>query len=442
MSELLTSGDKPDSGAQSVRVAPDYSQLFRRQAIDAASSRYGSPVRPIGLGSWVLTLFACALLIVVAIGLTIGTYTRKETVSGVLQPAAGATRIMSLRPGAITEVYVVDGQEVAAGDPIARLSTDPSVAHEGDAPAALSVLVEEGAEREKTAMAAQAAARLESSDQAMAQLRSRASALRADAAHLRGTRHLQSERLRLSEETLEAGRLLRERELFSLLQLRQREEAVLAARQQLASIDRELMQIGASLEEIVSETGALQAQRAQLNAEIALHEAQFEQRHTEHLADHGIILTATKPGRVAALTARAGATVEAGRTIAVILPAGTGLEAELWVPSKAAGFLHVGAPVRLMYDAFPYQKFGVGRGVISSIAGAPTDPSEITMPLQTQEALYRVLVKVPAEGMAAYGGQERLAPGMRLSADLILDERSLWEWLLDPIIAMRSRAGS
>ncbi|KAK0351092.1 hypothetical protein LTR94_026361, partial [Friedmanniomyces endolithicus] len=274
------------------------------------------------------------------------------------------------------------------------------------------------------------------------QLRARTVGLRTDRTHLLMTRDIQSERLRLAEATFDAGSRLHARELFSLIQLRQREEAVLAARQQLAGIDRELLQIDAALKQIAAEAGTLSAQRAQLKAEVALTEAQFEQRHAEHLADHGVILTAAKSGRIVALAARVGATAEAGRTLAVILPVGAGLQAELWVPSRAAGFLKTGAPVRLMYDAFPYQKFGVGHGAVASIAGAPTEPAEITMPLQAQESLYRVIVDVPADSIAAYGGHERLAPGMRLSADLILDERTLWEWLLDPIIAMRSRSGT
>lgn len=139
---------------------------------------------------------------------------------------------------------------------------------------------------------------------------------------------------------------------------------------------------------------------------------------------------------------RPGATVEAGRVLAIILPHGEVLQAELWVPSRAAGFLRSGEPVRLMYDAFPYQKFGVGRGTVASIAGAPVDPADLTVPIETKEALYRVLVNLESPTVDGYGKVWRLSPGIRLSADLILDDRSLWEWLFDPIIAARRRSGS
>lgn len=41
--------------------------------------------------------------------------------------------------------------------------------------------------------------------------------------------------------------------------------------------------------------------------------------------------------------------------------------------------------------------------------------------------------------MNAYGAAKALHAGMTLQADLIIDERALWRWFLDPVLAVRGR---
>lgn len=289
-------------------------------------------------------------------------------------------------------------------------------------------------------MIGQARALAEVNALALEDLSARRRGLEEDQTQLATSMEMQEQRVRLARETLEAGRLLHERELFSTLQLRQREEALIAAQQGLGSIEREMRRNRATLQQMHTEAGRLEAQTARSTAEAAMTQAQFDQRKAQGQAERATILVAAKAGQVVALAARPGAPVQPGRALAIILPPGARLQAELWVPSRAAGFLKAGDRVRLMYDAFPYQKFGVGRGQVASVAGAPTDPADLTVPIETKEALYRVLVDVDAGSVSGYGRQWRLTPGMRLSADLVLDDRSLWEWLFDPIIAARRRA--
>ena len=416
--------------------------LYRREAIEAATTRYGLPVRPMGIAGWVLCLFFAALLLSAAIFLVTGRYTRKETVPGVLQPTAGAARVTTLTPGLIMEVYVTDGQSVQVGDPLLRLSADLIVGNSGSQPRALSELVDAGAGREAKAVAEQALARSEALKRSLEDVRSRRKGLRTDSAGLTETVEMQRERLRLAQETYEAGLSLHERQLFSTLQLRQREEAVIAARQALSAIRREIQRNEEALERLDAEEGQLRAQIRETTAGAAVNQAQLDQRHAAQLADRGTVLVAGKAGRIVAMQARPGGTARPGDALAIILPAGAMLQAELWVPSRATGFLQVGDRVRLMYDAFPYQKFGVGRGAVASIAEAPTNPADLTTPIETKEALYRVLVNLDEPSVQGYGRRWRLAPGMRLSADLVLDDRSLLEWLFDPILAARQRAAS
>ena len=141
--------------------------------------------------------------------------------------------------------------------------------------------------------------------------------------------------------------------------------------------------------------------------------------------------------------ARPGQTAAPGAQLAILLPQNSKLTAELWVSSKAIGFVRKGDRVRLMYDAFPYQRFGVGGGTISEIADAPVAPADQPAdvePRETRESLYRVVAVLDRQSVGAYGREWPLMPGMRLSGEIILDSHSLIDWVLDPILAMRARS--
>lgn len=72
-----------------------------------------------------------------------------------------------------------------------------------------------------------------------------------------------------------------------------------------------------------------------------------------------------------------------------------------------------------------------------SLSNAVLTPAEIAAPIQVQQAVYRLTVDLSAQSMRAYGVEEALQPGMTLSADVIVDNRPLWRWFIDPILAIR-----
>jgi len=124
-----------------------------------------------------------------------------------------------------------------------------------------------------------------------------------------------------------------------------------------------------------------------------------------------------------------------------LTPEGGGLRAELYVPSRAIRFVKPGQRVRLLYDAFPYQKFGPAWGEVREVSATVLAPAEVTAAVPVQEPVYRVTAKLDAQFMRAFGAETPLAAGMALTADVILEERSFAEWLLEPLLALRARGG-
>lgn len=113
--------------------------------------------------------------------------------------------------------------------------------------------------------------------------------------------------------------------------------------------------------------------------------------------------------------------------------------AELFVPSRAVGFLELGQVVNLRFDAFPYQQFGGATGTISEISSDVFRPNEVNTATHLEEPVYRVLVSLKSDKIRAYGREYPLRNGLSLTAEIVLERRNFAGWLLDPIKALRGR---
>ncbi|WP_077296504.1 HlyD family efflux transporter periplasmic adaptor subunit [Aquaspirillum sp. LM1] len=145
-------------------------------------------------------------------------------------------------------------------------------------------------------------------------------------------------------------------------------------------------------------------------------------------------ITAPLDSIVTSITAQVGQPIN-GQALAILLPVDAQLEANLYLPSRAIGFIEIGQKVRLRYQAYPYQKFGQYDGIVKEIARSPIPVNELPMasPLISQEVVYRVTVKLAAQYILAYGKQIMLRPGMALEADIEQERRRLIEWILEPL---------
>lgn len=97
--------------------------------------------------------------------------------------------------------------------------------------------------------------------------------------------------------------------------------------------------------------------------------------------------------------------------------------------------------VRLLYDAFPYQKFGPAWGEVGAVSATVLAPQEVSAIVPVEEPVYRVTARLDAQSMRAFGAETPLQPGMALRADVILEQRSFAEWLLEPLLAIGARGG-
>jgi membrane fusion protein len=256
---------------------------------------------------------------------------------------------------------------------------------------------------------------------------------------------LQRQRLVLAQEALAQYESLRNENFVSAGQVRTKAEEVLAVKAQLQGLER---QRSTRLREIA----ALEAQRRELplraqsaQGEIDRDLAALAQQTAENEARQRIVVRAPQDGVVSGVLAAPGQNVTPAVALASLLPSDAKLQAHLFAPSSAVGFVRPDQVVQLRYQAFPYQKFGHQAGAVAQVSRSPLQSTELTgLPLPASmsasgEPLYRITVTLNQQSVAAYGQAQPLSPGMQLEADVLLDRRRLIEWLFEPVLGIAGR---
>jgi len=407
--------------------------LFRAEVLQNSRARLHGDVHlalPVSwqvVGGLFFTIVATAILF-----LSLASYSRIETVAGLIVPDGGIARVVPTRAGIIGNLAVQAGDKVEQGDGLALIRTGESlsdgVTSSAEVLSSLE-LQEQGLRRHERQIAAAASAE-------RAQLKARIAGLEADIAGLNNRIKVQEGLVESARVELELAQRISERGFVSRRDILQREEIYLGRQQQLTQLRQTLATQGAAVREARSAIQGSFASEGMQIAALASQRSDIAQRRTSAEASGAYRLEAPLSGTVTALTAREGQAVSPQAPIMSIVPQSSLLRAELYVPSAAIGFLAVGQPVALALDAFPYQRFGTLPARVTSIASAP-----VAQPDAQGNAIpvYLVTASLERDAVQAYGQEKELIAGMTLTARITTEERSLIEWLFEPLFAVGKR---
>jgi membrane fusion protein len=152
-----------------------------------------------------------------------------------------------------------------------------------------------------------------------------------------------------------------------------------------------------------------------------------------------LVVLAPTDGLVTAIQAELGQLATPTIPLLSVIPADATFEARLLAPASAIGFIKTGKEVNLRYAAYPYQRFGHQRGTVKQIARTIVAPNELASPLSQQEPTYVVTVALAEQAVNAYGEKHPLQAGMALEADVLLDTRPIYHWVLEPLFSIKGR---
>jgi membrane fusion protein len=413
------------------------SDLFRREAVAHATRRLdGQVVLATPLSVSTLGLLLAAIIFAAAVFAALGTYSRKATVPGYLVPDQGMIRAAAAASATLQSITVKEGDIVGPGDRIAvlSLSTETAAGNVGD-------VISKGLTSEGAAARLKAESRLAQLEVEREQASIRLAKAEAEHKQIAMQAALQEQRLQIAKDEFKRAEEIGKKGYLAKREVEARRLTVLGAEQELATHNRQLASTESGIADIKARLASIPLEINAAQSEASTAEANLGQRRAEAEARRLQFVTAPIGGRVAALPVATGQAIAAGATIAVLVPVGGKLEAELLAPSRAIGFVKPGQDVELSLEAFPYQRFGTVRGTVRSVSTTVISPQEIGFQgLRVEEPVFRIRVSLTSETMMAYGQAIPMQPGMLASAEIVFDRRSLMRWLFDPIYAVGRRS--
>jgi HlyD family secretion protein len=114
--------------------------------------------------------------------------------------------------------------------------------------------------------------------------------------------------------------------------------------------------------------------------------------------------------------------------LVTLMPTNAPLDVELDISTQDVGFIRKGDPATLKVDAFPYIRFGTVRAKVISIS-----ESSYTTDINgtAEQPFFKVRVTVTGYQLRNVPKDYRLVPGMSLSGDILVGERTLWSYITE-----------
>lgn len=413
--------------------------LLRIEVVNARqASAFGKVRLVVPVSAMMIAWLGLLLTLALAVWLVLGHYTRRVHVSGVLSPVGGLAPLESSTPGIITRVLVQEGDAVSAGTPLLLITQEETAATTGDTRKSIS----EALQQSQTSLAEDVQLTSRSADDQRRTLISDHASLQRQLAQIddqisiwRASSDRQGAILEKIHTKLAAG-------VVSDVQLEEMESQQDNARGQVSSLQRDRLQLAQQIAENEAQQRQVPIDAQQKRSDFQRKILDSKQILLQTEADRLIVVRSQVGGTIANLLVHPGQSVTTGRSLLTIVPKDARMQAELLVPSQALGFLKEGDRVILHYAAYSYQKFGSGDGRIYRISKSAMNSDDVRIQSEAQsgsDPMYRVIVNLDRQTISAYGEERNLTSGMSLDADIMVERRSMLEWVFEPLYGMAKR---
>lgn len=416
-------------------------KLFRDEALKANQVKWVGDIiliRPVSFTF--LTLFAVAIALAIVAFLIWGSYTKRTTVQGQLMPSTGLVKVYATEAGITLEKKVSEGQKVQQGDVLYTISTTRYGSH-GDIQEAITKQVNI---RDQSLQSERSQSQLIHQDQRL-DLSNKIKSLKTDLAKLDSLIESQRQRVALSKDTLQRYQSLLDQDYIAREQVQQKKEELLDQQSKLQSYERDKISTASQLNSQQIELESLSTKQRNELSQFDRQIAVTHQELTESQAKQKIIIRANDSGVATAVAAEVGQQVDLSKPMLSIVPEKAVLLAQLYVPSKAIGFIKKGDRVLLRYQAYPYQKFGHATGTVTFVTKTALPSRELNTIGElggisnSSDPVYLIKVALNKQTIQAYGKPQSLQVGMSLEADIMHEKRHLYEWVLEPLYSITGK---
>lgn len=348
-----------------------------------------------------------------------------ETISApfVLTQRQGADPVRALRRGVVHRVSVVEGQSVAQGDKLFTIRSEET----GDQSAELrSLETQLRSANESLGILAEK----NQSQQLSAAEERRKQEGRIE--YLQRMIELKTGELTMAREVAENYDQLRREGLASATVLKDRQAEVSRLTGQIEQLRNDQRDARAAIEKLSHDEetrwNEYRERERQLKEEIETAKIKIAARSQWVAQNQGAEFVALAPcaGTILRLRIKAsGAIVGEGEALCELACASERLQAELQIPQAGAGRVKAGQGVKLLYDSFPYQQFGVKFATLRWISPTSSTPD------------FRAIADIDDASVNVLGQPTALKAGMGGRAEVVIARRSLISIAFDPIRQLR-----
>jgi len=412
-------------------MKPD--SLFREEAIHFRHSRSGRCRLAMPPSTNILLCFVVAIVVAVASLLILGSYARKETVAGYVAPSNGSANVYPPRQGRVSSVIVRLGDQVRTGDPLFVISDDSNLL-DGRL---VSTEMRRGVESQIEFALEERASVVRRFERQLERLTRQARATNVEIETLSGSLELSDRQMNLAQFSVAARERLAVKKLVSEEEMRAAAGDVIHQKIERSHLERELQRLRSQLNDVELHRNEVEAERDYVVAGINTKVAGLRTMLVERRATEATSVVSPIDGVVTLVQVEVGKRAMPQSVAVTVAPDSDELEIRLFIPTRAIAFVSPGQSVKIMYDAFPYQQFGLQRGRLETVSHSSLAGREVEGLLSIHEPAFLGVVRPDKNRVSAYGSQYPIQPGMTVKVDIILKERSLIMWVIEPLLKLR-----
>lgn len=406
--------------------------LFRHEVIEAKRDRLeGNVVAAVPPSSRLYTVLVAAVVAIMVAILIFGSYATTVRVRGIVAYDTGIARVYPAAAAEIRQFHVRNGDVVRAGQPLVTLSLAQGVDGVGSQLEQLT--------NQDTELARQLDLATQASAAETAALDQQRAGLAASINSLERQRTLASDQVNLAQSAVRRATGLARQGAGSQRQVEDARSALLARRTDVESLGERLIAQRAALRNAEAQGAQRQIEASRTRSVLLAQRASLAEQRAGLMRTDRLQLTAPIAGEVSDIGIEVGQHARTDQSLVTIVPQNSKLEIWLYAPSRAVGMTQAGQRVRVLFDAFPYQQYGAGRGTVTEVSRVPTEPTNLDPGLGIQEPVFRIRVRIDELPPRLPQERRNLRPGMTLGANLVLETRSLWQVLFGPIMGSVSQ---
>ncbi|MFS1492395.1 HlyD family secretion protein [Vibrio splendidus] len=384
-------------------------------------------------------LLSMLVFIAVVAFVTMGEYTRRETLVGLVSPLGGMVKVQANDSGYVERLFVKEGDRVESLTPLYEIKTERF----DESGIGVKKRILESLENQYQLIIERRQQEEERVDFERQALVEDIVRLDVETNILRNVLNLSKNELALTKKLVNKQKVLLKNNFISELDYQKQQLDLISKQSQVETHNLNLQRLQREKQSLVTNLNNLD-----INLSISLKDLdrQLEamtQSKVEFLYQSDSQVRSPIKGIVASILAEEGHSVVNDQPLLILVPESEKAFVELYAPSRSIGFMKVGQKVRLRFDAFPYEKFGVQTGMITSVSKSSVAPEMIAnrrlIKNNEVEGLYQIKVELSKPTITVYGREESLVSGMTVVGDIELDTRKIYEWILEPLYTIKGK---